>query len=164
MTNVAPGQSIVFGASIEGEMRSDFPFFRGFDQRGTRCPGDVRLLADVAESGACVAAKDVSMAGIIGSLAMLLEHGRFGCTVDLDQLPCPDEVELSRWLTCFPNYAFLLCCPSDRVEDCRAAFHARDLVAEVIGVVDDTGRVAVASGSETVEVLDLRTEAVTGLR
>ena len=41
----------------------------------------------MASSGACVAAKDISMAGLVGSLAMLLEWSRLGVTVDLEQLP-----------------------------------------------------------------------------
>ena len=59
-------------------MRTDFPFFRSFDERGSRLAGDVRVLAAVASSGACVAAKDVSMAGLVGSLAMLLEWAGWG--------------------------------------------------------------------------------------
>ena len=50
---------------------------------GDRLAGDVRLLADLATSGAAVAAKDVSMAGLVGSLAMLLEPNRLGVVVDL---------------------------------------------------------------------------------
>ena len=164
MTNAAPGQALLLGCAVRGEMRTDFPFFRGFDERGSRAAGDVRLLAELAESGACVAAKDVSMAGIIGSLAMLLEHGKWGVEVDLDALPCPDSVALDEWLTCFPHFAFLLAGPVNRVDEVRAAFHARDLEAEAIGTVDGTGSIRIASGGEQVPVLDLTTEAITGLR
>ena len=92
-------------------MREDFPFFRSFEVRAEKVAGDVRVLAEVADSGACVAAKDISMAGLVGSLAMLLEHGRFGVTVDLDRLPRPVDVPLERWLGCFPSFGFLLCVP-----------------------------------------------------
>jgi len=164
MTAAAPGQALLLGCAVQGEMRTDFPFFRGFDERGSRAAGDVRLLPELAESGACVAAKDVSMAGIIGSLAMLLEHGKWGVEVDLDALPRPNAVALHEWLTCFPNFAFLLAGPVDRVDEVRAAFHARDLEAEVIGTVDDTGSIRIASGGQRVPVLDLAAEAITGLR
>ena len=164
MTNAAPGQAVVLGCATDGEMRTDFPFFRAFDQRGDRSAGDVRLLAELAESGACRSAKDVSMAGIIGSLAMLLEHGKWGVEVDLDALPRPDGVALDRWLTCFPSFAFLVTSPPDRVAEVRAAFHDRDLEAGVIGVVDDTGLIRMASAGHSQVVLDLSVEAVTGLR
>jgi selenophosphate synthetase-related protein len=86
-THVAGGQSLVVAACTQGKMRADFPFFRSFDERSTQLACDVRVLASVASSGACVAAKDISMAGLVGSLAMLLEWSRLGVTVDLEQLP-----------------------------------------------------------------------------
>ena len=74
-----PGQSLVFAACLDGRMRDDFPFFPSFDERGERLSGDVRLLAEGAAAGWVAAAKDVSMAGLVGSLAMLLECNRQGC-------------------------------------------------------------------------------------
>src|SRR5262249_1851797 len=79
-----PGQSLVVGCCTEGRMRADFPFFPSFDERGERLGGDVRLLAEGAARGWVAAAKDVSMAGLIGSLAMLLECHRLGVVLDLD--------------------------------------------------------------------------------
>ncbi len=163
MTRAAVGQRLVVAAVVEGSMRDDFPFFRSFDERGTGLAGDVRTLARVAADGSCVAAKDVSMAGLIGSLGMLLEANRLGVTVDLDLLPTPAGVDLTRWLTCFPCFAFLLCVPPGREDDCLRPFHARGIAAAVVGTLDGTGRVSVASGGRTATVLDLSSEAVTGL-
>ena len=64
--NVAAGQVVLLASCVEGEMRADFPFFGSFAQRGEHLGDDVRLLARVAASGACVAAKDVSMGGFVG--------------------------------------------------------------------------------------------------
>jgi uncharacterized protein len=161
--NAAPGQSLLLAGCIEGTMRPDFPFFGSFDARGGELAGDVRTLAAVAADGAAVAAKDVSMAGILGSLGMLLECGRLGVTVDLDALPRPDGVGIVEWLSCFPCLLFLLCAPPEREKDCISAFHERGLVAEVIGTVDDTGLLRIASGGAIATVLDVRTEPVTGL-
>ena len=60
------------------------------------------------------AAKDVSMAGLIGSLAILLESNRLGVCLDLDALPVPAGVTVERWVTCFPCLSFLLCVPPER--------------------------------------------------
>lgn len=163
VTRMRTGQRLVAAYALDGEMRPDFPFFPAFARRGDRCAGDVRLLAEVAAAGSCVAAKDVSMAGFAGSLAMLLEHGRFGVTVDLDALPVPDGVDLVPWLTCFPSFGFLLCAPPGREDELVAAFTARDLSAAVVGELDDSGVLALRRGDETAAVLDLRTESVTGL-
>jgi selenophosphate synthetase-related protein len=163
-THVAVGQSLVVAACTRGTMRSDFPFFRSFDERGDRLAGDVRLLAELARSGACVAAKDVSMAGLVGSLAMLLEWSRLGVTLDLTALPRPENVQLSDWLTCFPAFGFLLCAPEGRGAECVAAFRDNGLDAAVVGCIDDSGVVSLRSGECRATVLDLSVTPVTGLR
>ncbi|MCW2616199.1 MAG: hypothetical protein JWN08_3193 [Frankiales bacterium] len=162
-THAAAGQVLVLGCCLEGRMREDFLFFPSFDERGDRLAGDVRLLAELATSGAAVAAKDVSMAGLVGSLAMLLEPNRLGVVVDLEVLPVPDGVPLQDWLACFPCFAFLLTCPADRVAECLEGFRARGLTAEPLGELDDSGLVRLAAGGREVTVFDLTAEGVTHL-
>jgi selenophosphate synthetase-related protein len=161
--NAEPGQSLLLAGCIEGGMRADFPFFGSFDARGGQLAGDVRTMAAIAADGAAVAAKDVSMAGILGSLGMLLECNSLGVTVDLDALPRPAGVGLVEWLGCFPCLAFLLCAPAGREKDCIAPFERRGLAAEVVGTLDDSGELRISSGGETARLLDIRTEPVTGL-
>ena len=163
-TAAAPGQVLVLGCCLDGAMREAFLFFPSFEQRGDRLAGDVRLLAELAATGTAVAAKDVSMAGLVGSLAMLLEPGRLGVTVDLDALPLPVGVPLADWLSCFPAYACLLTGPPGRAEECLAAFRARDLTAAVLGELDGTGQIRLTGAGRAATVFDLTREGVTNLR
>jgi selenophosphate synthetase-related protein len=158
-----PGQSLVVAACTDGTMRADFPFFPSFDERGERLAGDVRLLAEGASAGWVAAAKDVSMAGLVGSLAMLLECNRLGVTVDLDVLPVPAGVSLEQWLCCFPCFAFLLCVPSGQEKRCLDAFAARGLAAALAGTVDDTGLLRLRLKDQVATAFDLGTESVTNL-
>ena len=158
-----PGQSLLVGCCVEGTMRPDFPFFPSFDERGSRLGGDVRLLAKGAAAGWVVAAKDVSMAGLIGSLAMLLECNKLGVTVDLDALPVPAGVTVEQWVTCFPCLAFLLCVPPGREQDCLAAFARRDLAAAQVGTLDEGGALRLSSSGRTETAFDLARESVTNL-
>jgi uncharacterized protein len=162
-THVAAGQSLILAACTTGTMRTEFPFFRSFEERAGRMGDDVRVLAELASSGVCVAAKDVSMAGLVGSLAMLLEWSRLGVTLDLERLPRPAGVAMQDWLTCFPAYAFLLCVPAGREDTCLSAFHARDLDAAVVGTIDESGLLALHSHGRRTTVLDLTVSGVTGL-
>ena len=163
-TAAAAGQVLVLGCCLDGAMRTDFLFFRSFEQREDRLGGDVRLLAELAATGAAVAAKDVSMAGLVGSLAMLLEPGRLGVTVDLDSMPAPAGVPLADWLACFPAFAFLLACPPDRLADCLAGFRNRGLTAAALGTLDDSGQIRLTRSGRTATVFDLMSEGVTNLR
>lgn len=158
------GQALVVAACVDGQMRQDFPFFPSFAERGERLAGDVRLLPELAAEGAVVAAKDVSMAGLVGSLAMLLEANRLGVEVDLDAVPVPRQVELGDWLGCFPCLAFVLATSPQWAARCIAAFHDRDLAAARVGTLDATGLVRLRRGDLTADVFDLATAGVTNLR
>jgi selenophosphate synthetase-related protein len=157
------GQSLVVGCCIEGRMRADFPFFPSFDERGERLAGDVRLLAEGASRGWVTAAKDVSMAGLVGSLAMLLECNRLGVTLDLDAVPVPAGVSLEQWITCFPCFAFLLCVPAGLEGECLRAFADRGLAAAVVGTLDGTGQLRLCSARRVATAFDLAAESVTNL-
>lgn len=162
--NAAAGQELLLGCCVEGTMRSDFLFFPSFDERGEHLAGDVRLLAELASAGLAVAAKDVSMAGLVGSLAMLLEPNRLGVRLDLDALPVPSGVSLGDWLSCFPCYAFLLTCIPSHVGPILTAFADRGLSAAPLGALDGTGRVRLARGGASTVVFDLGEAGVTNLR
>ena len=158
-----PGQSLVVACCVEGRMRADFPFFPSFEERGELLAGDVRLLAEGARDGWVTAAKDVSMAGLVGSLAMLLECNRLGVTLDLDALPVPAGVSLAQWLCCFPCFAFLLCVPAGEEARCLRAFAGRGLAAAVAGTLDDTGLLRLRHAGQVATAFDLGTESVTNL-
>jgi selenophosphate synthetase-related protein len=162
-TNVAPGQALLLACCLTGTMRPDFPFFSSVRDRGASLAEDVEILPSLAEAGLGMAAKDVSMAGILGSLAMLLEPTRCGAEVDLATIPRPDDVPLDRWMFTFPTFAFLITAPADESADLCARFRDRDLSCEHIGNIDPTGRLMVRLGHESSQLLDLNTEAVTGL-
>jgi uncharacterized protein len=157
------GQSLVVGCCVEGRMRADFPFFPSFDERGERLAGDVRLLAEGASRGWVAAAKDVSMAGLVGSLAMLLECNRLGVTLDLDAVPVPAGVSLEQWITCFPCFAFLLCVPAGLERECLRGFADRGLAAAVAGTLDGTGQLRLCSAGRVATAFDLAAESVTNL-
>jgi selenophosphate synthetase-related protein len=163
MRNVEPGQSLLVASCLAGRMRADFPFFPSFSERGERLADDVRVLAELAENGLCVAAKDVSMAGVLGSVAMLLEWSRAGAAVDLGALPRPPEVPLATWAITFPCFSFVLCTPPDRAPACRDAFHRRGLACETVAVLDSSGVLRVRLEGEERVLLDLEHEPVTGL-
>ena len=155
------GQHLVFACCLEGRMRTDFPFFTTIGSRGSRLAADVRLLARAAQQELASAAKDVSMAGSIGSLAMLLEPGRLGAEVDLGELPVPDGVSLDRWLVCFPTYAFWL--TTDRPGQCVDLFRSAGLAAAVAGTITGSGLLTMRDRDASRQVFDLKQEPITGL-
>jgi selenophosphate synthetase-related protein len=57
------------------------------------------------------AAKDVSMAGIAGTLGMLAEASGCGAILDVALIPRPAGTTTGDWLTCFPGFGMLTAGP-----------------------------------------------------
>jgi selenophosphate synthetase-related protein len=161
--HAAPGQVILAAFCLQGRLRRDFAYFSSVADRGAELAGDVAVLPAVASAGCCVAAKDVSMAGLLRSLAMLLEATGTGAVVDLERVPVPHGVDLEPWLFTFPTFGFLLCSPPSRADECREAFHVRGLACEVIGTIEAGGSLRVRLGADEATLLDFATTTVTGL-
>jgi hypothetical protein len=156
-----PGQALLAAYCLEGEVRTDFPFMSSLDARGSRLAGDVELLATLADDGVCAAAKDISMGGLLGSLAMLLEPTGTGVCVDLDRVPRPDGVPLDRWVTVFPTWGFLLCVAPGQMAACLDAVTARGLGCDQVGILDDSGQLRARTGGRESVLADLPREGLT---
>ncbi len=163
MANVRAGQAVLMACSLDGTMRQDFPFFTTLERQRTTLARDVRLFAKVAADRSAVAAKDVSMAGSLGSLAMLLEYTRCGARLDMRRLPMPEGVDPLRWLISFPTYAFWLTAEPDRVGDCVRVFESCGLTCVHVGDVTANGELMLEDGDRRQLLLDLSRESVTGL-
>lgn len=163
MANVRAGQALMLACSLDGTMRKDFPFFTTLERQGATLARDVRLLAGLAAKGSAVAAKDVSMAGPLGSLAMLLEFTRCGARVDMSKLPMPRGVDPMRWLVAFPTFAFWITAEPDGKADCVATFESCGLVCAHVGDVTAGGEVVLKSDDSRRLLIDLAKESVTGL-
>ena len=163
MANVAPGQTVLFASFLDGVMREDFPFFTSIDNQANRFAQDVRVPAKVAAAGAAVSAKDVSMAGALGSLAMLLEFKGLGASIDLSAMPTPADTDFLKWMICFPSYAFWLTAEPDQAQNCIDIFEANDLTCAAVGSVSNDSILRITHKDEEAQLIDFSTEAVTGL-
>lgn len=151
--DAAPGDDLVAAIDLRGRFREPNPYWdASTGTEGTRLRGDLAMLPGIAEDGLARAAKDISMAGIVGTALMLLEGSGVGGVVDLDAIPRPAHVPLARWLTAFPSFGFLLGVRPDRTPAVRARFAERGIAAAPIGRLDASrvARVRGGAGDEAV--------------
>ena len=119
-----------------------------------RLRGDLELLPDLAEAGLVTAGKDISMAGLVGTVLMLLEASGRGARIDIDAVPCPPGVDLARLLLAFPSFGFVLSAKPDRVGEVIARFAARDIACAAIGTIDDSRTARLWRDGDEIEVWD----------
>lgn len=158
-----PGDRLVMAVDLRGAYEKPFPYWNASTTApGARLRADLELLPALAEAGLCDAAKDISMAGTVGTALMLLECSGAGAVIDVDAIPRPAGVPLLRWLTSFPSYGFVLSVRPAQVDAVRARFAARDLACAVIGEVDATRRLALRQGAAQELLWDLNRDAFIG--
>lgn len=135
--NARPGDRLVMAVDLRGRFEEPYPFWNAsVGAPSGRLRDDLELLPQLAESGLCDAAKDISMAGVLGTSLMLLECSGVGARIDVDAIPHPDGVDFERWLSAFPSYGFLLSVRSENVDEVLARFAQRGLACAMIGNVD----------------------------
>ena len=122
---------------LRGRFEDPYPFWNAsVGAPAERLRDDLELLPRLAEGGLCEAAKDISMAGALGTSLMLLECSGVGARIDLDAIPRPEGVDFERWLSAFPSYGFLLSVRDEHVDEVHACFAQRGLACAAIGSVD----------------------------
>ncbi|MFM0608394.1 sll0787 family AIR synthase-like protein [Paraburkholderia sediminicola] len=157
--NAKPGDRLMMAVDLRGRFEEPYPFWNAsVDAPSGRLGADLELLPKLAEGGLCDAAKDISMAGTLGTALMLLECSRVGARIDIDRIPKPAYVPLERWVTAFPSFGFLLSVREEQVEAVQAQFDSRSLACAVIGSVDATREVVLRQHEETAVLWDFNRE------
>jgi putative N-acetyltransferase (TIGR04045 family) len=101
-----PGHTVRLTVDLGGRWRRGHTG-RQWDSTTSRTSTELRTM--VASVGAVrpAAAKDVSMAGVAGTLGMLAEASGCGAVLDVAAVPRPAHATVGDWLTCFPGFAVL---------------------------------------------------------
>jgi len=78
-----------------------------WDSSTGRSREELALMLDAVRVAQPKAAKDVSMAGIAGTVGMLAEASGCGAELDVAAVPRPAGAGAADWLTCFPGFAMV---------------------------------------------------------
>jgi len=163
--NARPDQVILLAMDLRGEQWGDY--LLNWDSHVKKNPEDLQqdleILCALAEEGLCVAAKDVSNAGILGSLAMLLEHAGVGATVDLSRIEVPDPFSLSEWLKVYPSYGFLLIGNRQTKKESLDRFSARGIWASEIGRTSSSSKLSLCLEDEEAVLFDFSRQGILNL-
>ena len=151
--NARPGDQLVMAVDLRGAYQEPYPYWNASTGApASRLRADLELLPELAETGLCDTAKDISMAGVVGTALMLLACSKVGARIDIDAVPRPPEVhseaELLCWLTAFPSYGFILSVRPEHTAKVLARFASRGLACAVVGKVTAAPEVLLAHQGE----------------
>lgn len=132
--SVRPGQSLLVAVNLQGRWH---PPGLNWDAASEAEPAALRkalaLLPSLAERGLIQAAKDISQAGLAGTLVMMLESGGLGAELNLDDIPRPEEVTTEQWLCAFPSFGFLMAVDSSDCAEVQQNFTDNGISCAVAG-------------------------------
>jgi len=117
----------------------------------------------IAERELAQAAKDVSNAGILGTVSIMMENSGKGSIIELDSIPKPIEIELSDWLVCFQSFGFGLSVQPERSSAIISLFKEREITAAIIGKVIDEPIVTLKNGPESKVLFNFKKDKITGI-
>ncbi|MFS3135954.1 sll0787 family AIR synthase-like protein [Gluconacetobacter sacchari] len=162
-----PGEVLLAAIDLRGQWHDPYPFWdasSGLGARGDigRLRAGLEVLPAIAEAGLSRAAKDISMAGILGTALMLAECSRIGITIDLEAIPRPGGAPMERWLGAFPSYGYLLTADPADADAIIARFLARGIAAAIIGACDGSRRLDVVRDGARETFWDLAREPLIG--
>jgi putative N-acetyltransferase (TIGR04045 family) len=101
-----PGHEVTLTADLGGTWRHGHTG-RQWDSTTHRTAAELQAMTGVVARTAPAAAKDVSMAGLVGTLGMLAEASGCGAVLDVASVPKPAAATTADWLSCFPGYAMI---------------------------------------------------------
>ena len=101
-----PGHRLRLTADLEGGWRPGYAGRQWDSTSGRRTP-ELRAMLAAVGTAQPAAAKDVSMAGLAGTLGMLAAASGCAAVLDVAAVPRPDGATVGDWLTCFPGFAMI---------------------------------------------------------
>jgi selenophosphate synthetase-related protein len=123
----------------------------------------LEALPTIAERELAQTCKDVSNAGILGTISIMIENSGKGAIIELDSIPKPAEIELSDWLVCFQSFGFVLSVSPKHSETVIDLFQERGITAAIIGRVVDEPMITLKNGPESKVLFDFRKDKITGI-
>lgn len=122
----------------------------------------VEAIVSIAENKLADSSRDISGAGVIGSLAMLCESSRVGAHAFLESIPKPQNIELKDWLLTYPSTGFLF--TTRKSKECKSVLENGGFTTEVIGKVAADRVIQLSYGGFVETFMDLNKESVFGFR
>jgi selenophosphate synthetase-related protein len=159
------GDDIILAVDLKGDKGCQSVV--SWDANSRKTPEELfhrlEALPLIAEKELAQAAKDVSNAGILGTVSIMMENSGKGAIIELGSVPKPIEIELSDWLICFQSFGFVLSVSPRDSEAVVSLFRDREITAAIIGKVIDQPTVTLKNGPDSKILFDFRKDKITGI-
>lgn len=159
------GDDIIFAADLKGQ--EGCYSVVSWDANSGKSPEELidrlETLPLIAEREWAHACKDVSNAGLLGTISIMMENSGKGAVIDIPSIPRPAQLDLSDWIVCFQSFGFILSVSPEHSQAVIDLFGERKIDAAVIGKVVGERQITVKDGSEAQILFDFKKDKITGI-
>ncbi len=122
----------------------------------------IEAMLELSKSQLVNAAKDISMPGVIGTVAMLCESSQKGAVIDVEKIPKPSGADLTNWLLAYPSFGFIVTTDDKRATKVLEIFREKGYQAEITGEITRTSEVSMRYNGEKRTVFDIKRDRIFG--
>ena len=159
------GQDIVVAVDLTG--KPGCKSVTSWDTNSGKSPEEIirrlEALPIIAERDLATCCKDISNAGLLGTISIMIENSARGAIIDISKIPVPMGIDFIQWNHCFQGYGFVLGVDPEFTNEVISIFEDRNVTASVIGQVNDERKVIITNGSLRETLFDFSFEKITGI-
>ena len=154
---------LIIATDLSGRQYKDFLHWDCITNKTSEEVADkLKVLPFIAENSLAHTAKDVSNAGIIGTLCMLLETSQRGGEIYLDAILAPEGIDFTDWLKMYPSFGFVLSVPRKNVEIILDVFSGEGYSVNPIGTVTSDRKITLHYEGQSAVLFDFKVDSVFG--
>ncbi len=118
-----------------------------------------RSMNMIAQQHLANSAKDISNAGIFGTILQLIKYSNVGATININKIKIPpflvkNGYDLETYIKMYLTTSYILSAPEDKSKDILKIFDKHGLEAMVIGkIIKDVHLLKISDGKESLDVL-----------
>jgi len=159
------GDDLVLAVDLNGQVGCYS--VKSWDANSGKSPEELlnrlEVLPLISEIELAHPAKDISNAGILGTISIMMENSGKGAIIDLPLIPTPSKIDFLDWLVSFQSYGFILSISPDKSEEVISLFGDREITAAVIGKVVKEPTITLRNDSEAGILFDFNNDKITGI-
>jgi len=121
-----------------------------------------RAMNTIAQQHLANSAKDISNAGIFGTILQLIKYSNVGALININKITIPpflinEGYDLETYIKMYLTTSYILSAPEDKSEDILKVFEKHQMDAMVIGkIIKDEFLLKISDGKESLNVLKFK--------
>ena len=159
------GDALILAVDLNGQTGCNS--MAGWNTNSDKSPDELlnrlEVLPKIAEEELANAGKDVSNAGLLGTLCIMLENSGKGALINLQAIPKPALLSLRDWVLCFQSYGFILSAPQNNSKKIMELFAEQKITTAVIGQVTSDSKVILSHKEKQKVLFDFSMDKITGI-